>query len=108
MTWQTLVHELGREQPKTIKELLDIATKHTFGEEVVRVVFVQGDGKAAPSGSRGTSAAATNKGMKRDIKSNKRWPRRQPQRVAVTASWDEEMNGKDAGYSDEELVVDVS
>jgi hypothetical protein len=31
-SYQTLVHELGRNQPKTTKELLDITTYHDFGE----------------------------------------------------------------------------
>jgi hypothetical protein len=31
----TLVHELNREQPKTTKELLDIATQHAYSEEAV-------------------------------------------------------------------------
>jgi hypothetical protein len=29
------VHELGRDQPKTTKEMLDIATRRAFGEEAV-------------------------------------------------------------------------
>jgi hypothetical protein len=32
---RSLVHELSREQPKTTKELLDIATRHASGEEAV-------------------------------------------------------------------------
>jgi hypothetical protein len=43
--------------------------------------------------------------MKRGIKSDKRGPRWWPQRVTVAANCDEEMNGKDAGDSDEELMV---
>jgi hypothetical protein len=39
-SYRTLVHELSRDQPKTTKELLDIATQHASGEEAVRVVFV--------------------------------------------------------------------
>jgi hypothetical protein len=31
MTFRTLVHELGREQPKTTKELLDITTRDALG-----------------------------------------------------------------------------
>jgi hypothetical protein len=31
----TLVHELDLEQPKTTKEMLDIATQHTSGKEAV-------------------------------------------------------------------------
>jgi hypothetical protein len=43
--------------------------------------------------------------MKRGIKSDKKGPIWWPQRVTVTASCDEEMNDKDAGDSDEELMV---
>jgi hypothetical protein len=49
---QTRVHELGRDQPKTTKELLDIATRHASGEEAVGAVFVQSTGKVAPGGGR--------------------------------------------------------
>jgi hypothetical protein len=34
------VHELGRDQLKTMKELLNIATKHASGEEEVGAVFI--------------------------------------------------------------------
>jgi hypothetical protein len=37
---RTLVHELGRDQPRTTKELLDITTRHTSGDEVVGAVFI--------------------------------------------------------------------
>jgi hypothetical protein len=33
-------HELGREQPETMKDLLGIATRHTSGEGAVRAVFI--------------------------------------------------------------------
>jgi hypothetical protein len=36
---RTLVHEFGRKQPETIKELLEIATRHTSGEEAVGATF---------------------------------------------------------------------
>jgi hypothetical protein len=72
MTYRTLVHELGHEQPKTTKELLDIATRHTSGEEAVGAIFVQGNGKVAPSGDRVASTTATNKGTKRGGRSDKR------------------------------------
>jgi hypothetical protein len=71
-TCRTLVHELGCEELKITKELLNIATRHASGEEAVGAIFVQGGNKAVPSGDRGTSATATNKGMKRGIKSDKR------------------------------------
>jgi hypothetical protein len=50
MTCQTLVHEFGHEQLKIIKELLDIATRHAFGEEAVGAIFIQGGSKAVLSG----------------------------------------------------------
>jgi hypothetical protein len=50
---RTLVHELGREQPKTTKELIDIATRHTSSEEAVGAAFVLGNTKAvAVKGTR--------------------------------------------------------
>jgi hypothetical protein len=48
---KTLVHELSRDQLKTTKELLDIATQHAFGEYVVEAVFIQSDGKMVPGDS---------------------------------------------------------
>jgi hypothetical protein len=100
-----LVYELGHEQPKTTKELLDIATRHTSGKEAVGAALVQGGSKAVLSGGQGTSAGATDKGTKRGIKSDKRGTRRQPQRVMVAASCDEEMNNKNTSDSDEELLA---
>jgi hypothetical protein len=52
-TYQTFVHKLSYDQLKTTNELLDIATYHTFGEEAVEAVFVQGDGKMVLSTGRG-------------------------------------------------------
>jgi hypothetical protein len=63
------VHELSRNQPKTKKELLDITTWRAPGEEAVRAIFIQGDVKAVPGGSRGV------KGAKRSAKGNKRGPK---------------------------------
>jgi hypothetical protein len=36
---RSLVHELSREQQKTTKVLLDIATRYTLGEEAVEAAF---------------------------------------------------------------------
>jgi hypothetical protein len=71
------VHELGLEQPKTTKELLDIATRQASGEEAVEGVFVQSSG------------------TKRGIKSNRRGPRWWPHRVTVATSCDEGINDKE-------------
>jgi hypothetical protein len=35
MTCETLVHVLGRETPRMTRELLDITTQYTTGEEAV-------------------------------------------------------------------------
>jgi hypothetical protein len=48
-TCRTLVHVLGLYQPKTTKELLDIATWHASGEEAVGATFVLGNAKTAPA-----------------------------------------------------------
>jgi hypothetical protein len=50
-SYQTLVHEFGHHQPKTMKELLDIATRHASGEKVAGAVFIQDNGKTLPDGS---------------------------------------------------------
>jgi hypothetical protein len=75
MTCRSSVHELGHEQPKPTKELLDIATRHVSGEEAVGAVFIQSGGIAVTSGDRGTSAATTKKGTKRGINNTKRGPK---------------------------------
>jgi hypothetical protein len=49
---QILVHDLGRDKPNTMKELLYIATRHASGDEAVRVVFVLGNGKMVLGSSR--------------------------------------------------------
>jgi hypothetical protein len=41
-TCKSLVHKLSCRKPCTTRELLYIATNHTFGEEVVEVVFTNG------------------------------------------------------------------
>jgi hypothetical protein len=50
MTCRTLLHELGHEQPKTTKELLDIATRHASGEEAVGATFILYNAKMAAGG----------------------------------------------------------
>jgi hypothetical protein len=99
------VRELRRDQPKTTKKLVDIATRHASSEEAVRVVFIQSDGRAVPGDSRGAPLKAASKGMKRSAKGTKRGPKRQPQRGAITTSYDEGDNDKEADDSDEELIA---
>jgi hypothetical protein len=79
MSYQSLVHELGRNQPKTTKELLDTTTRHASGDEAVDAVFVQSNGKVPPSGSQGVPQKITGKGTKRSTKGSKRGPKQRPQ-----------------------------
>jgi hypothetical protein len=65
MTCRILVHELGREQPKTTKELVSIATRHTSSEEAVEATFILGNTEAAASSGRAIPTKATNKGGKK-------------------------------------------
>jgi hypothetical protein len=67
-TCRTLVHGLSDDQPNTTKEVLNIATRHASGEEVVGAVFILGDGQMVPSGSRVTPSKAIGKGTKKGIK----------------------------------------
>jgi hypothetical protein len=60
----SLLHKLYHEQLKTTKELLDIATRHTSGEEVVGATFVLGNTKATTSASRAAPSKATVKGTR--------------------------------------------
>jgi hypothetical protein len=69
------VHELSHKELKTTKELLDITTRHTSSEEVVRAIFIQSGGRAASGGGWGASTTVNDKGTKRGIKSDKRGPR---------------------------------
>jgi hypothetical protein len=82
----TLVHELSRDQPNTTKELLDIATRHAFGKEVVEAAFALGNGKTVPGGHQAMSSKATGKGAKKGIKAGKKGQKRHPRRVVVATS----------------------
>jgi hypothetical protein len=101
------VHELGRDQPKTTKELLDITTRHASGEEAVRAVFIQGDGKAVHGGSWWALPKAVGKGVRRSAKGNKRGPKRCPQQVTITTSYNDGDNDKEVDDSNEEHVTTV-
>ena len=66
MTYESLVHKLGRKGLRTTKELLDIATSHASGEEAVGAIFVHLEGKArwdegADEGTSNRSAKRKNK-----------------------------------------------
>ena len=75
-TCESLVHKLGCKGLQTTKELLDIATSHTLGEEVVGAIFDRLDGKAMQD--EGVGEGASNLSAKRKIRSNsvrtRSWP----------------------------------
>jgi hypothetical protein len=73
--------------------------------EAVGAIFVLGNGKVAPSSSRGAPLKAAGKGAKKSAKGNKRGPKRRPQRVAVTTSCNEGNNDKEVDDSDDELIA---
>ena len=68
-THESLVHKLGRRGPRTTKELLDITTSHTSGEEAVVAIFDRSDGKARRDEDAGEGAS--NHPTKR--KNKKQW-----------------------------------
>jgi hypothetical protein len=65
---RTLVHVLDREQLKTTKDLLEIATQHASSEETVGAAFVLGNAKASASGGQVAPSTATTKGVKKGAK----------------------------------------
>jgi hypothetical protein len=69
-TCRTLVHELSYDQPKTTKELLNIATQHASSEEAVGAAFVLGNVAAAVDGGT-TPTLATTKGARKGAKGGK-------------------------------------
>jgi hypothetical protein len=44
-TCESLVHKLGRKNPWTTKELLNITTNHASGEKVLGAIFDLANGK---------------------------------------------------------------
>jgi hypothetical protein len=101
----TLVHELGHEQPKTTKDLLDIGTRHTSGEEAVGAAFTMGNAKAADEGGRAAPSKVTIKGARKGGKGGKKWLKQCPQCVPITASDDSDNEKVDD--SSEEYAVAV-
>ena len=56
-TCESLLHKLGRKGPRITKGLLDIATSHALGEEVVRAIFYRLKGKAKQDEDAGEGAS---------------------------------------------------
>jgi hypothetical protein len=60
--------ELGHDQPKITKELLDIATQHASSEEAFGATFIRHNVKVAASGSQAAPSNATGKRDKKGTK----------------------------------------
>jgi hypothetical protein len=97
------VHELGCDQPSTIKELLDIATRHASGKEAVGTAFVLGNMKVAARGSHAPPPKTTAKGTRKGAKGSKKGQKRCPQCVMVTTSDDDD--DEEVDDSSKEYVV---
>jgi len=65
-----LVHKLGFKGPRTTKELLDIATSHALGEEVVGAIFDRLEGKVRRD--EGVGEGTSNRSTKRKNKKQQR------------------------------------
>jgi hypothetical protein len=72
MMCHTLVQELGREQPKTTKELLNITTRHASNEEAVGAAFVLGNTGKTADGGWDAPTKATIKSTRKDAKGDKK------------------------------------
>lgn len=90
-----LVHELGRDQPTTTEQLLDIATRYASGEEAVGAVFPPTSGKA--SSGTGQATPSTPPG-KKGGRGGKKGQKRRPRQVAATSRRDDDYG---AGGSDD-------
>ena len=77
-TCESLVHELGRRQPKSAKGLLDLATNHATGEEAVAAI-IRRDADKGKEKEPGAGAEASSSRPKK--KKNKQ--RHDPDFVAV-------------------------
>jgi hypothetical protein len=98
-----LVHELDCEQPKTTKELLDIATQHASSEEAVRAAFILGNMGVAANNGQAAPTKATIKDARKGAKGCKKGEKHRPRHVAIVASNSD--GSEEAGDSDEEFVA---
>jgi hypothetical protein len=102
-TCNTLVHELNCDQPKTTKELLDIAIGHASSKEAVGAAFILGNVKTVTGSNRVAPSKATVKSTRKGTKSGKKGQKQHPQLVAVTAG--DGCNDEKADDSNEEYVM---
>jgi hypothetical protein len=87
-TCHSLVHELSHEQPKTAKELLNIATRHASGEEAIGATFTLVEVGVAAGSGRTTPPNITIKGTKKGTKGGKKGQKHRPHHLSVMANND--------------------
>jgi hypothetical protein len=97
MTCHTLVHELNHDQLKTTKELLDIATRHSSGQQAVEAAFIMGNAKIVASDNHAAPLKATAKSSRKGAKGGIKGQKRRPRCVIIMVSND----------FDEEYVVAI-
>lgn len=70
-TYRTLIHRLGKQKPRTTKELLDITTDEVASEEAVNAMFPpkKAKGKAKREEDQGDNGNAS---VRRESRNNKR------------------------------------
>jgi hypothetical protein len=98
---RSLVNELGLEQPKTTKELLEIATWHASGEEAIEVAFTLVNAGMAVSGGQGTPTSTTVRSTKKGAKGGKKGQKCRLHHIAIMASngdTEEEVNNSNKEF----------
>jgi hypothetical protein len=85
-TYYSLVHELGREQPKTTKELLDITTRHSLGEEAVEATCMMISAGTATSGGWATPTSTAVRSTKKAAKGRKKGQKHRLHHLATVSS----------------------
>ena len=63
-TYESLIHKLGCLKPHTTRDLLDVATNHASGEEVVGAVFNGGQDKGKAKHEDQDKGPSTQRGKK--------------------------------------------
>jgi hypothetical protein len=96
ITCHTLVHALDREEPKTTKELLNIATWHTSSKEVVGPAFLLGNADITTNGGRAAPTKTTIKRARKGTKGSKKGLKQWPYHVTIVTGY----NGDDEEADD--------
>jgi hypothetical protein len=82
----SLVHKLDHEQPKTTKELLNIATWHALGEEAVGAAFTLVNTGMSIGIDQATPTNAIVKSTERGAKGGKKGQKCHPRHLAIVTN----------------------